>query len=43
MKGLTFYIADVFAEEKLAGNQLAVVRNAGVLSDREMQRKSNRS
>jgi trans-2,3-dihydro-3-hydroxyanthranilate isomerase len=33
-----FYIVDVFAEEKYAGNQLAVVRNAGELSDREMQR-----
>jgi len=33
-----FYIVDVFAEEKYAGNQLAVVRNAGDLSDREMQR-----
>ena len=33
-----FYIVDVFAEEKYAGNQLAVVRNAQDLSDREMQR-----
>lgn len=36
MKGLTFYIVDVFAEEKFAGNQLAVVRNAKNLSDGEM-------
>ena len=36
MKGLTFYIVDVFAEEKFAGNQLAVVRNAKGLSDDEM-------
>jgi trans-2,3-dihydro-3-hydroxyanthranilate isomerase len=33
----TFYIADVFAEEKYAGNQLAVIRNAGTLTDAEMQ------
>ena len=26
---LAFYIVDVFAEEKYAGNQLAVVRDAG--------------
>jgi trans-2,3-dihydro-3-hydroxyanthranilate isomerase len=38
MKNLTFYIVDVFAEEKYAGNQLAVVRNAKVLSDTKMQR-----
>jgi len=38
MKGYTFYIVDVFAEEKYAGNQLAVIRNAGVLSFSEMQR-----
>jgi trans-2,3-dihydro-3-hydroxyanthranilate isomerase len=31
-----FYILDVFASEKYAGNQLAVVRNAAGLSDREM-------
>lgn len=34
----TFYILDVFAEEKYAGNQLAVVRDAGGLSDAEMQK-----
>jgi trans-2,3-dihydro-3-hydroxyanthranilate isomerase len=33
-----FTIVDVFAEEKYAGNQLAVVRNAYGLSDAEMQR-----
>jgi len=31
-----FYILDVFAEEKYAGNQLAVVRNAAGISDAEM-------
>jgi trans-2,3-dihydro-3-hydroxyanthranilate isomerase len=31
-----FYIVDVFAEEKYSGNQLAVVRQAGDLSDDEM-------
>jgi trans-2,3-dihydro-3-hydroxyanthranilate isomerase len=33
-----FYILDVFAEEKYAGNQLAVVRDAGGLSDDQMQK-----
>ncbi|MGB8657506.1 MAG: PhzF family phenazine biosynthesis protein [Candidatus Zixiibacteriota bacterium] len=33
----TFYILDVFAEQKYAGNQLAVFRDAGTLSDAEMQ------
>jgi len=33
-----FYQVDVFAETKYAGNQLAVVRNAGGLSDEEMQK-----
>jgi len=28
MGGLDFYLVDVFAEEKYAGNQLAVVKNA---------------
>lgn len=32
-----FYIVDVFAEEKFAGNQLAVVRDAAGLSDGQMQ------
>ena len=34
----TFYIVDVFAEEKYAGNQLGVFRKAEDISDREMQR-----
>lgn len=34
---LTFTIVDVFAERKYAGNQLAVFRGAGGLSDGEMQ------
>jgi trans-2,3-dihydro-3-hydroxyanthranilate isomerase len=38
MNKLTFYILDVFAEEKYAGNQLAVIRGAGDLSGDEMQR-----
>ncbi len=37
MANLPFYIVDVFAERKYAGNQLAVVLNAGSLSDGEMQ------
>jgi trans-2,3-dihydro-3-hydroxyanthranilate isomerase len=35
--GLDFHIVDVFAEKKYAGNQLAVVRNAGGLSTSTMQ------
>ncbi|MGD8505805.1 MAG: PhzF family phenazine biosynthesis protein [Candidatus Bathyarchaeota archaeon] len=38
MEELPFYIVDVFAEEKYAGNQLAVVRDAKKLSDTEMQK-----
>jgi trans-2,3-dihydro-3-hydroxyanthranilate isomerase len=38
MKERPFYIVDVFAEEKYAGNQLAVVRDASDLSDGEMLR-----
>jgi len=38
MKKLPFYIVDVFAEEKYAGNQLAVFREAGELGGEEMQR-----
>ena len=34
---IEFYIVDVFAEEKYAGNQLAVCRDAGMLSDARMQ------
>lgn len=37
MKKLTYYIVDVFAEVKYAGNQLAVFRGADSISDREMQ------
>jgi len=37
MKISRFYIVDVFAEEKYAGNQLAVVRDAAALSDEQMQ------
>jgi trans-2,3-dihydro-3-hydroxyanthranilate isomerase len=38
MKRLVFSIVDVFAEDKYAGNQLAVVRPAGGLAAEEMQR-----
>jgi trans-2,3-dihydro-3-hydroxyanthranilate isomerase len=38
MGKLTFYILDVFAEEKYAGNQLAVVTNAGSLTSEQMQK-----
>lgn len=37
MKEHRFYILDVFAETKYAGNQLAVVRGAADLTDTEMQ------
>jgi len=37
MKKLSFCIVDVFAEEKYAGNQLAVFREAGALSGDRMQ------
>ena len=37
MKKHTFYILDVFAEMKYAGNQLAVVRDAASLSDEQMR------
>jgi len=37
MEKQTFYIVDVFAEKKYAGNQLAVFKNAKTLSDRQMQ------
>ena len=33
----TFYILDVFAEQKYAGNQLAVFRNVAGISEAEMQ------
>jgi len=35
--GHPFYLVDVFAETKYAGNQLAVIRNASGLSGTEMQ------
>ncbi|CAG0996346.1 trans-2,3-dihydro-3-hydroxyanthranilate isomerase [Anaerolineales bacterium] len=38
MKRTTFYILDVFAEKRYAGNQLAVFRNAAGLSSEEMQK-----
>ena len=37
MKKLTFYIVDVFAEEKFAGNQLAVFRGGATLTSEQMQ------
>jgi trans-2,3-dihydro-3-hydroxyanthranilate isomerase len=37
MNKLPFYILDVFAEQKYAGNQLAVFRDAAALSAEEMQ------
>lgn len=38
MSGHPFYIVDVFAEDKYAGNELAVVRRAASLPDQEMQK-----
>jgi trans-2,3-dihydro-3-hydroxyanthranilate isomerase len=38
MAAIPFNIVDVFAEEKYAGNQLAVFRNARGLADDEMQK-----
>ncbi len=38
MKALGFYVLDVFAEEKYAGNQLAVITNGQGLSTEQMQR-----
>jgi trans-2,3-dihydro-3-hydroxyanthranilate isomerase len=38
MKKPTFYFVDVFAEEKYAGNQLAVVVDTDSLSDEQMQK-----
>ncbi|MDA4125451.1 MAG: PhzF family phenazine biosynthesis protein [Thaumarchaeota archaeon] len=35
---MKFYIVDVFAEARLSGNQLAVFRNSGNLSDNQMQK-----
>jgi trans-2,3-dihydro-3-hydroxyanthranilate isomerase len=39
--GHTFYIVDVFAEEKYAGNQLAVFMDAASLTTEEMQKLAN--
>src|SRR5512147_1124553 len=36
-----FYLVDVFTQEKYSGNQLAVVIDAGNLSDGEMQKIAN--
>lgn len=36
MKEHPFYIADVFAERKYAGNQLGIIRHAGNISSEEM-------
>ena len=41
MSGLIFYLVDVFAQEKYAGNQLAVFMNAEGLSTVEMQKIAN--
>ena len=41
MPKYSFYLVDVFAEEKYAGNQLAVIRNAAELSVDQMQRIAN--
>jgi trans-2,3-dihydro-3-hydroxyanthranilate isomerase len=41
MNSYPYYIVDVFAEKKYAGNQLAVIRNAQPLSTEEMQRIAN--
>ncbi len=41
MSALTFYLVDVFAEEKFAGNQLAVVAGAGSLTNGRMQEIAN--
>jgi len=38
---LTFYLVDVFAQKKYAGNQLAVITNAASLSTDEMQSIAN--
>jgi trans-2,3-dihydro-3-hydroxyanthranilate isomerase len=38
LMGYMFYIVDVFAEEKYAGNQLGVFRDGDDISDGEMQR-----
>jgi trans-2,3-dihydro-3-hydroxyanthranilate isomerase len=41
MVKLSFFLVDVFAEEKFAGNQLAVIRDAAALSGERMQQIAN--
>lgn len=41
MSRLTFYLVDVFAEQKYAGNQLAVVNSGATLSSEQMQEIAN--
>jgi len=41
MKGLTYYLVDVFASERYAGNQLAVVTGTFFLPDERMQAIAN--
>ena len=41
MRGLTYYLVDVFAQERYAGNQLAVVTGAFFLPDERMQAIAN--
>lgn len=41
MSRLTFYLVDVFAEQKYAGNQLAVVNSGAALSSEQMQEIAN--
>ncbi len=41
LSDLTFYLVDVFAQKKYAGNQLAVITNASKLSTEEMQSIAN--
>ena len=41
MTGLTYYLVDVFAQERYAGNQLAVVTGTFFLPDERMQAIAN--
>jgi trans-2,3-dihydro-3-hydroxyanthranilate isomerase len=41
MSKLAFYLVDVFAEQKYAGNQLAVVNGGAALSSKQMQEIAN--
>jgi len=41
MSGVRFYLVDVFAERKYAGNQLAVVNSGAALSTEQMQKIAN--